>query len=161
LQKPPTTQILEEVFRMPTKKEVVQAERRAEPRARVDRIAVRLHVRGRVESGYLANINNTGAFIATTALLPEGTPVAVEIEVPSPGRLPLLHAEVVRAKNANLPVAGEGPQGIAVKFLAETEEGRSRIHLAVQTALAIDLIDDGPRKGNAVSDETRPYRRRR
>lgn len=143
---------------MPTKR-VIQAERRAEPRARVDRIAVRMHVRGRIAPGYLVNINNIGAFIATGALLEEGTPIALEIEVPSSGRLPLLHAVVVRSKSAKLQAGEKSPTGIAVKFLAETAEGRGRIHLVVQTTLALDLLDDGPRKRNAVSDETRPYRR--
>ena len=145
---------------MATSKKAFVAERRAEPRARVDHIVVRLHIRGRVESGRLVNINNTGAYIATATHLGEGTPIALEIEVPSSGRLPLLHAQVVRSKSARLDAGDDIPTGIAVKFLAETAEGRDRIRLAVQIALALDLLDDGPGKRKPMTDETRPYRRR-
>ena len=123
---------------------VFSVERRAEPRVCTDGIiGVRIHVHGRIERGTLVDLNNLGAYVATSLVLEKGIPLTLEIEVPGARRLVRLPAEVVRSVTGFRRQADEPPTGIAVKFVAESVAERERIHLVVQTTLALDLLGVG------------------
>lgn len=119
-------------------------ERRAEPRVCTDGIiGVRIHAHGRIERGTLVDLNNLGAYVATSLVLEKGLPITLEIEVPGAQRLLPLPAEVVRSVTELRRQADDTPTGIAVKFVAESVEERERIHVVVQTTLALDLLGVG------------------
>lgn len=129
-----------------TTKKVGRAERRAEPRVRADGIiGVRMHTQTGLHQGTLVDLNNGGAFIATSLQPEPGTPLVMELEIPGSPRFSPIRALVVRSKTSLRYGGDETPCGIAVKFLAESLDGRERIYKVVQTVLLLDILDEGLR----------------
>jgi hypothetical protein len=92
-------------------------ERRKSPRFDVDRPA-RLHADDAVIEGRLVDLCREAAFLEVDRLLPVGTAVRVEMELPGPAPL-IVEGQVVRH--------GEG--GVAVMFGPESPAAITRIDL--------------------------------
>ena len=128
-------------------------ERRAQPRVRLERATqVRLLAAGRrhtqwqsysLDDGYLFDLNNIGAFVATDLVLEKGSRIEIEIAAPGtpfPLSLQAVVARYSQQQNWNHLVM---PAGLGLQFVPYTVEEQRRITEIVMTTLALDLMDYG------------------
>ena len=135
------------------KKEATK-ERRREPRVRpAGVVRVRLHLPDQLHEGHLEDINNFGAFVTTNLELKSGTRINLEIEVPGEPRATTLPAVIVR-RRAEVHYPDKSlPGGLGMKFVANTPEELDHIRQTVITALSLDLLGHGLKRGSAPGAE--------
>lgn len=120
-------------------------DRRLEPRVKPQgRIVVRLHLGPeREEQGYLVDLNNVGAFVATPLQIDQGTRLTLELEIPGMDAARPLHAVVARCAPEIRGKTKVIPAGVGVAFVGTTAEERRLIQQLVTETLAIDLLGYG------------------
>ncbi len=128
-------------------------ERRAQPRVRLERATqVRLLAAGRrhtqwqnlsLDDGYLFDLNNNGAFVATELVLQKGS--RIEIEIATPGMLFPVPLQAVVARYSQQSKWNDlvMPAGLGLQFVPHTIEEQRRISEIVMAALTLDLLDYG------------------
>lgn len=130
-------------------------DRRLEPRIRPQgRIVVRIHVGpDRLEEGYLVDLNNAGAFVATPLQLENGTRLAVELLIPGIDEPRPLQAVVARCAPEFRGSSKVIPAGLGVAFVGTSAEERQLIQQMVTETLAIDLLGYGiePRPTDTIA----------
>ena len=112
----------------------------------------RLHVNGSEIKGYVVDLNNIGAFIATELVLEKGTPLRVELCVPDVDEPLLINAEVARHTER---IEGEGgaiPAGLGVMFITDNDKEERFIQNAVIVALERAL--EKARASSAIAENT-------
>lgn len=94
-----------------------------------------IHVDGSETKGYVVDLNNIGAFIATELVLEKATPLRVELCVPDVDESLLIKAVVARRVERVEGRSGDMPAGLGVMFLADNEKEETFIQNAVIMAL--------------------------
>lgn len=97
----------------------------------------------KVAEGYLRDLNNYGAFVATDLVLARGSQILLELEVPGSSRPKPMRAEVARHAQRTRNNESVVPAGIGVCFLADSKDESERIRELVKTTLTLDLLDFG------------------
>lgn len=121
-------------------------ERRLQPRVPTEgRIKVRILASGRLEEGYLVDLNNAGAFVATSLVLEKGEKVHLELEIPGDSTRQPLQAVVARCSGEMKGHHRVIPAGLGVVFVGEGQAEREVIQKIVMRTLAIDLLGYGAR----------------
>jgi hypothetical protein len=128
-------------------------ERRRQPRvsleesARVHILAPRDHPTGLLNTstreGYLFDLNNLGAFVATEIDMQIGRAIDIVIDLPGmrlPAQVPAL---VARRADRIQRYDRIIPEGLGLRFIAESNEDRERIHRIVMMILTLDLLKYG------------------
>ncbi len=82
----------------------------------------RLHVNGSEIKGYVVDLNNIGAFIATELVLEKGTPLRVELCVPDIDEPLLINAEVARHTERIEGERGAISAGLGVMFITNNDK---------------------------------------
>ncbi len=119
-----------------------------------ERFKVHILVLGERNEGYLEDINNVGAFVATTLDLKKGTRVHLELEIPGQPQPSTLPAVVARRRAERHDSQNTRPAGLGIMFITETEKDSRLVKQVVTTALAIDLLgqDKSKRRARGPSD---------
>jgi Tfp pilus assembly protein PilZ len=105
---------------------------------------VRIHLGpDQCEDGYLVDLNNAGAFVATSLELEKGTRLAVELQIPGIEEPRPLQAVVARCSPEIRGASKVIPAGMGVAFVGATAEERQLIQQMVTETLAIDLLGYG------------------
>ncbi len=112
----------------------------------------RLHVTGSETKGYVVDLNNIGAFIATELVLDKGTSLRVELCVPDVDEPLLINAVVARRTERIEGQSGAIPAGLGVMFIADNEKEETFIQNAVIVALERAL--EKAKAGSAVAAST-------
>ena len=95
-----------------------------------------IHVDGSETKGYVVDLNNIGAFIATELVLEKATPLRAELCVPDVDEEALLIKAVVARRVERIEGrSGDMPAGLGVMFLADREKEETFIQNAVIVAL--------------------------
>ena len=132
-------------------------ERRSQPRVQTEGLVrVRILVGGRLERGYLFDLNNAGAFVATDLVLEKGEKVHLELELPGIEEPQPLLAIVARCSPEITGRRTTIPAGLGVVFVAKSQKERQLIQKVVMTTLALDLLGYGYRKDGAAKEDTIP-----
>jgi hypothetical protein len=128
-------------------------ERRKQPRisleemARVHILASRDHPTGLLNTytrdGYLLDLNNLGAFVATELDLNTGRPINIVIDLPGMRMPALLPAIVARRADRIQCHDRIIPEGLGLRFIAESNEDQERIRRIVMMILTLDLLKYG------------------
>ncbi len=112
----------------------------------------RLHVDGSEIKGYVVDLNNIGAFIATELVLEKGTPLRVELCVPDVDEPLLINAEVARRTERIEGESGAIPAGLGVMFITDNDKEVRFIQNAVIVALERAL--EKARASAAIAEST-------
>jgi Tfp pilus assembly protein PilZ len=119
-------------------------ERRREPRVETEgQIGVRILTSGKLETGFLVDLNNVGAFVATNLVLEKGEKVHVELEIPGIEEPTPLQAIVARCSGAIQGRNKTIPAGLGLVFVGNTQEERQLIQQVVMSTLMLDLLSFG------------------
>ena len=111
----------------------------------------RLHVNNSETQGYVVDLNNIGAFIATDLVLEEGTSLRVELCVPDVDEPLLINAVVARQVERIESESGAIPAGLGLMFITDDEKEERFIQNAVIVALERALERAKARSAIAVS----------
>ena len=103
-------------------------------KTRAPRFSVDLNVvceaDGRVWSGRLVDLSESGAFVETTELVPPGTEISLVPDVDDDAELPTeIKAVVVRSDEIDLDDVWRSTQGLAVRLKDTTLQGFSQLRL--------------------------------
>jgi hypothetical protein len=93
--------------------------------------------------GYLFDLNNLGAFVATEIDLKIGRPIDIVIDLPGmrlPAEVPAL---VARRADRIQRYDRIVPEGLGLRFIAESKEDEERIRRIVTMVLTLDLLKYG------------------
>ena len=113
----------------------MSSERRKHVRIPVQKnMEARLVAEGLDERGYVVDLNNAGAFIATDVQLERNTPIEVRLDVPGVESLPI-KAVVARRSEKIEGKRTEIPAGVGLVFLTDNLIERTFIQKAVLEAL--------------------------
>jgi hypothetical protein len=119
-------------------------ERRREPRFQPEgQIAVRILTSGKLEKGFLVDLNNVGAFVATDLILGKGEQVHVELDIPGIEDPMPLQAIVARCSGEIQGRKKTIPAGLGLVFVGNTPEERRLIQQVVMSTLMLDLLSFG------------------
>jgi hypothetical protein len=134
------------------------ADRRGQARIQPgERFKVHILVEGREEEGFLEDINNTGAFVATKLRVNTGTRIHLSLELPHQSEPSVLQAVVARQREEVHRADSNIPAGLGIKFVADTEEELDRVHKAVTTAVTLDLLGHKKRSPADTVAYGRPF----
>ena len=111
----------------------------------------RLHVNNSETRGYVVDLNNIGAFIATDLVVEEGTSLRVELCVPDVDEPLLVNAVVARLTERIESESGAIPAGLGLMFITDNEKEERFIQNAVIVALECALERAKARSAIAVS----------
>ncbi len=119
-----------------------------------ERFKVHILALGERTEGYLEDINNVGAFVATSLRLKKGTRIHLEIEIPGQTQPSVLQAFVARLRAGENDSQNTSPSGLGLMFITDSEEDLRLVSRVVTTALAIDLLgqDKSKKRAGGPSD---------
>ena len=125
-----------------------------------ERFKVHILALGERTEGYLEDINNVGAFVATSLELKKGTRVHLEIEIPGQRQPSVLPAFVARLRAGENDSQKTRPAGLGLMFIIDSDEDLLLVSQVVTTALAIDLLgQDKSKKRTGGPSDTLAYGR--
>lgn len=116
-------------------------DRRQQPRFQPEGLMkVRIFAPGRLQEGYLVDLNNAGAFVATDLVLEKGTRVHLELTVPGEEHPCPVQAVVAHCSREIRSPKRVIPAGLGLAFVGQSQADRQLIQQIVMTALAVDLL---------------------
>lgn len=135
-----------------------EGERRTAPRIQPEgTIRVRLFAPGKLEAGTLFDLNNAGAFVATTMVLEKGERLHVELDIPGVESPTPLQAVVARCSDEVKGRTRTIPAGLGLVFVGNTPEERELIQQVVMSTLTLDLLGFGYKQQDKLKDSAKTH----
>jgi len=117
------------------------SERRLQPRVCPQgHVKVRLLLPGQNESATLVDLNNAGAFVASTLVLDKGERLHVQLDLPGVEDTVPLEALVSRRSEEIQGKTKTIPAGLGLVFVGNTREERQLIQQVVMSILSLDRL---------------------